>query len=490
MIEFGEWLPDQSDLGSSGVLEAKNVLPSIRGYVPMKSLAEVSNAADNYLRGMFATRKQNGIVQLFAGDSAKLYRHASSDSDLDSVSTSGNYTLETDDVWKFVQFGNSLIAAGGHNQALQEFNIESSSNFDPISGAPAAKHIAVVRDFVVTGNVKYSGNTHSDRIYFSAINDPTDWTIGTNQTDIQTIPDKGQITGLVGGNFGVVLLQKGIARIEYVGSPIIFSVEMIETPQGCDLSNSVVSLGTYAIFYLSPDGFFMFDGQRSIPIGSEKVDTFFYDDFNPAFSHRLTAAIDPQNQVVMWSYPSTASTSGDPDKMLAYNYAINKWSLIELDHESLGTILIPGSTLEELDNISTSIDALGTSLDSQLFKGDSFTLAASKDKKIHTFTGTPLSATVTTREFEVTPMRTSVINRVIPYVTAKNPAVQPTLSVSVGSRSKQLNDVTFTSASALSDDNFCNVRSHGRYHRVRVETSGDFRYLLGCDIEGAALGKR
>ena len=93
MIEFGEWVPDQLDLGSSGVLDAKNVLPSLRGYVPMKSLAEVSNAADNYLRGMFATRKQNGIVQLFAGDSAKLYRHASSDSDLDSVSTSGNYTL-------------------------------------------------------------------------------------------------------------------------------------------------------------------------------------------------------------------------------------------------------------------------------------------------------------------------------------------------------------------------------------------------------------
>ena len=159
MIEFGEWLPDQSDLGNSGVLEAKNVLTSIRGYKPIKGVSALSDVATAYIRGMYATRKQDNTVQLFAGDATKLYKYASSDSDLDSVSTSGNYTLATEDVWKFVRFGNSLVAASGHNQALQEYNIETSSNFDPISGAPAAKHIAVVRDFIVTGNVKYGSTT-------------------------------------------------------------------------------------------------------------------------------------------------------------------------------------------------------------------------------------------------------------------------------------------------------------------------------------------
>ena len=161
MIQFGEWLPDQSDLGNPGVIEATNVIAGIRGYRPVRGLAPISNAADNYIRGIFATRKQDRTVQLFAGDSSKIYKYASSDSDLDNVSTTGNYTLGSRDVWKFVQFGNSILAASGHNQALQEFNVESSSNFDPISGAPAAKHIAVVRDFVVTGNVKYGGNVHS-----------------------------------------------------------------------------------------------------------------------------------------------------------------------------------------------------------------------------------------------------------------------------------------------------------------------------------------
>ena len=490
MIEFGEWLPDQSDLSGKGVLEAVNVIPGVRGYRPANNMSVISNAADNYLRGIYATKKQNGTVQLFAGDATKLYKYASTDSDLDSVSTSGNYTLDTDDVWNFVQFGDSLVAASGHNQALQEYNIESSSNFDPISGAPAAKHIAVVRDFIVTGNVKYSGNTHTNRIYFGGINSVTDWTIGTNQTDIQDIPDSGEITGVVGGESGTILLQRGIAKIEYVGSPLIFTVDRIETNNGCEIPGSVAALGSNAVFYLSPNGFFLFDGRKSIPIGAEKIDQFFYDDLNPEFHHRLSSSIDPNNQIVLWSYASKNSITGDPDKIIVYNYAVSRWSILELSHESLSRVMIPGYTLEQLDNINSSIDAHTTSFDSALYQGSTLTLGGSKDKKIHAFTGDILNAKITTREFEVSPQRSSVINSVIPYVTSKNPAVQPTLTVSVGSRSRQIDDVSFTTASSLNADNFCNVRTSGRYHRVRVETSGDFRYALGVDVDAKRLGRR
>lgn len=490
MIEFGEWLPDQSDLGNSGVLEAKNVIPGARGYRPAKDLSTISNAADNYLRGIYATRDASNTVQLFAGDSAKLYKYAASDSDLDNVSKSGNYTLGTTDRWNFVQFGEFVIGASGDGQILQKYQVGTSSLFADISGAPAAKYIAVVRDFVVCANVKYSSTVHQDRLYWSSINDSQAWTIGTNQSDIQDIPDSGKITGIVGGQSGTVLLERGIARIDYVGSPLIFTVDRIETNNGCEIPSSIVSLGSNAVFYLSPNGFCLFDGNRSNQIGAEKVDRFFYDNLNPAHHHRTTAAIDPNNQTVMWSFVSNDSSDGEPDKIMVYNYAIGRWSLLELAHESLGTILIPGYSLEQLDNINTSLDAMTTSLDSTLYEGDSFTLGGSKDKKIHAFTGDTLASSITTKEFEVTPMRSSVINSITPYVTAKNPSVQPTLSVSVGSRSKQIDDTTFTSASSLNSDNLCNVRSSGRYHRVKVETTGDFRYALGVDVDAKPLGRR
>ena len=52
-IPFGEWLPDQSDLGSSGATVATNVIPRARGYSPFLGLATLSAAGDAYLRGFF-----------------------------------------------------------------------------------------------------------------------------------------------------------------------------------------------------------------------------------------------------------------------------------------------------------------------------------------------------------------------------------------------------------------------------------------------------
>ena len=40
-IEFAPWEPDMAKLEGSAAHEAKNVLPSKRGYVPMPSLARL-----------------------------------------------------------------------------------------------------------------------------------------------------------------------------------------------------------------------------------------------------------------------------------------------------------------------------------------------------------------------------------------------------------------------------------------------------------------
>lgn len=490
MIEFGEWLPDQSDLANAGVLDATNVLPAARGYRPFNSLSEVSGAADSYIRSMFATRDQTGENLIFAGDAAKLYKYNAADSSLANVSKSGNYTLQNSEKWKFARFGNNLLAAGGHSQILQNYVVGTSTLFADISGSPAARYMASVRDFIVCGNVAYGGNTYQERLYWSAINDSQSWTIGTDQSDIQDIADSGVITGIVGGQFGVVFTQRGISRIEYVGTPLIFTVEKVETTNGCEIPGSICALGTNAIFYIAQNGFMMFDGSRSIPIGAEKVDNWFYDNFDNAYVNKVTSAIDPNNQVVMWSFVSNNSNDGVPDKILAYNYAVGKWSKIDVSHESLGVVLLPGYTLEQLDNINTNVDQHTTTFDSPLYAGENYTLAASKDSKIHSFTGAILDATIISKEFEIAPMRSSVINSVTPYITAKNPAVQPTLSVSVGSRSRQIDDVNFTSAGSITSDNLCNVRTSGRYHRVKIETTGDFRYALGIDVDAKPLGRR
>ena len=486
MIPFGEWLPDQSDLQNPGSTVAKNVLPAARGYRPFASLTELSGAATERLRGIYATKATDGTVLTFAGDDDDLYKLNTTTFALDSINS--GYTMSGDTYWKFVRFGDEVIACGNDTDGLQGFTVGTDSAFAAISGAPAAREIAVVRDFVVTGNVTYSSATYRSRVRWSAINDASSWTLGTDQADFQDIPDAGQITGLVGGEFGVVLMERAIARMQYVGSPLIFTFEKVETNHGCNYPNSVASLGASQVFYLADDGFFMFNGQKSIPIGAEKVDQFFFDDLDFANSDRISCTIDPENQVVMWGYPSVNGV-GNPDRILVYNYAVQKWALVELDHELLSSSLTPTFSLEALDSLSSSLDDLTTSLDSRFYSGGFFQLSAGKDKKIHTITGAPLEATLETTEFEPANMRHSLIRSVTPYVTTKG-AVAPTVTSQLASRTRQIDGYTYGSAVTLNNDNTCPIRGSGRYHRVRVNVNGDWRYALGVDIDASAMGKR
>lgn len=486
MIPFGEWLPDQSDFKNSGVTVAKNVIPAARGYRPFFGLSEVSSAADNRIRGIYATKDNSNTVSIFVGDQGKLYKMNNGTFALADVSN-GSYSLSGDEQWRFVRFGNDVIACGSDSDILQKFTIGTSSTFADITGSPAAKHLAVVRDFVVTANVSYSSNVYTSRVRWSQINDSDSWTLGAAQADFQDIADAGHITGLVGGEFGVVLLEKAIARMQYVGSPLIFTFEKVETAHGCNYPNSVAALGPTQVFYLADDGFFFFNGNQSVPIGADKVDNFFFNDVNFQYIERLSSVVDPETQTVMWSYADREST-GEPNRILVYNYAVQKWSIIHIDHEFLGSSLTPNLTLEGLDSLSSSIDALTTSLDSRFYAGGFFQLSASKDKKLQTLTGSQLDAVIETSEFETAPMRQSMLRSVTPYVTANDTV--PTVSVQVGSRSRQVDSPVFGSAVTLSNDNVCPVRTHGRYHRVRVNASGTWRYALGVDVDAVTLGRR
>jgi len=486
MIKFADWLPDQAAYENPGSTVAQNVVPTAKGFRPFRGLAPLSQAATAHLRGIHATRDSSDNVSVFAGDAGKLYKMNNGTFALADVSVSGGYGLAANEQWDFVEFGTDIIAAGDRGTALQKFAIGAAA-FAAVSGAPGARHLAVVKDFVVTGNIEYGGSTYRNSVRWSQINDANAWTIGTNQADVQAIADAGAITGLVGGETGVVLLEKAIVRMQYVGSPLIFSFEKVETGHGCNYPNSVASLGPNQVFYLSDRGFQMFDGQRSVPIGSEKVDRFFFADMKDTLRDRLSVAIDPENSIVCWSYASIASF-GTPDRMMVYNYALGKWSLISLAHDALGTIYLPGQTLESLDNISASIDALGTSLDDRVFTGGNFQLAASKDNKIHTVSGEALDAILETTEFEPAKMRQSMITSVTPYVTAQDG--NPTVTTQIGSRVNQQASVSYSTAASINAANFAPTRATGRYHRVRINITGDWRFAQGVDVETTAMGRR
>ena len=151
-----------------------------------------------------------------------------------------------------------------------------------------AKAIAVIKDFVMLGNIYDGDGTTPNRIHWSGINDPTSWlTVGSAaaaavQSDRQDLPVGGEImaiTGAIGGMDGAVFCKKAIYRLSYVGPPLVFTIQAIELDRGPMARNSVVNVGPFG-FYLGEEGFWSFSGSGSKAIGDQKVDRFFLNDLD------------------------------------------------------------------------------------------------------------------------------------------------------------------------------------------------------------------
>ena len=485
MITLGEWLPDQPDTNNT-VVTAENCIPAAQGYRSMNSFVEYSEAADSKILGIFAAKDAADNTKLFAGDAGKLYLHNTSTNALDDVSKAGTpaYDLTDDERWRFIQFGDNVIAAGGIGEELQKFQVGTDSAFSNLAGSPPkADHIAVVRDFVWVGNIDEGSGRVPFRVRWSAFNDIDSWTSGTDQSDFQDIPDSGKVQGLVGGEYCTILMERAIYRATYVGLPLVFQFDKVESERGCAFSGSVCNIGSL-VFYCSDDGFYAFDGTRSTPIGSEKVNDFFLADFDSNYAGRMTASVDPLREVAMWSYTSVNSPSGQPDKILIYNYVLNRWSIANVEADLIAPFFSAGYNVDGLTSIQTLVDNLPQTVDSRFFKGGQYFFGGALDDKIYAFNGDPMDATIVTGEIPISKGKHSIVTRVYPYYDGGSVTVQ------VGTRNTTNTAVTFTAASSENVDGFCPVRAQGRYHRVQLNLTNRWSTAQGIDFDGREVGRR
>ena len=467
-IVFGEWLPDQP--GVSGALQAAyNVYPQQVGYGPIPSLANYSNNASENLTAIYSG-KISGTSTLFAGGATKLFKYDSGTRNLTNVSKTGGYTGTGK--WKFVQFGDALLATN-NSQKIQSFTLNSSTAFaDVAAAAPIAEYITVVRDFVVAANIA----SYPNRVQWSDINDETDWTSGgASQSDFQDIPDGGDIQGITGGEFGLVLLEKSIVRMSYVGSPLYFQFDTISREIGCYEPGSICQYGNMT-FFLSDDGFYMCDGQRVTPIGAEKVDRWFWDDLEPAYAN-FSSAVDPIKKVVIWCYQNT--TGGY--SLLIYNWQLNRWSYGTTVATYIASAATASTTLEGLDAFSASIDALTVSLDSRQWLGGKLVFAGISGARIVTFEGQPMSAFIETGDLSAT---ASLITLARPQID------NGSATVAVASREMLDDTITYSTAVAASDENRVSLRSSGKYHRIKVVPTGNWTTMAGVDVNIVGRGRR
>ena len=470
-VTFGEWLPDQP--GVIGALTtARNCFPKAVGYGPFPQEVDYSDAAPQNLTAAAAAKDTNSITSIYAAGTTRLFKLDTSDfswDDISAVTYSGTFG------WKFTQFGNSLIAANESN-TMQYIDVMSGTTFANIAAdAPKAKFVTVVRDFVVSG---YQSSNKS-RIQWSGINNEKTWTTSaTTQADFQDVPDGGFVQGVTGGEFGLVLLERSIVRMSYVGTPLIFQFDNIARNRGCFEPNSVIQWQGIT-YFLGDDGFYACDGQNLKNIGAEKVNRYFFNSLKESDLGNMSAAIDPINNLVVWGYPTV-----DLDyRVLVYHVPTGKWSYADSTATRVAPVSTPSITLEGLDAFSASLDALGISLDSRNWLGGKLLLLGIDGNKLITFTGASKTATIETADISADANQ-SMVTMLKPIVDGG------TGDASVASRLQLNQTVTFPTVTSANSENRIGVRSYGRYHRVKLQPTGTWTTAIGIDVDIQQAGTR
>jgi hypothetical protein len=360
LLSFGSWVPDVADYEGANTQTVQNVCPRADGYGPFPSLAALSLSLGAQCRGAFDALNTDGSSTIFAATSTDLYVMNNTTFAWSKVSLSGGpySALSVADQWRFAQF-NSLVIAVQANVAPQVWTLGSSSAFANLAGSPPqARYIDVVGRFVVLSGLL----SNPFRVQWSGLNDvngSTSWTAGINSSDFQDLPDGGFVRGVAGGENGVILQDTAIRTMTYVaGSPIIFQIERISQDKGLFGPYSLVRAGE-RIFFFSAQGFHRIDpGGLPVPIGRERVDRTFLADLDTGNLQMFVGVADPKSSRILWAYKSVNGTANQFDKMLVYDWVLDKFTPVKISGEYPVLISQPGVTLEALDALAPGAMAI------------------------------------------------------------------------------------------------------------------------------------
>ena len=485
-----EWLPDQPEIGNPGLIVAKNCRPSAIGYASMDMLSPYADALSARPTGGFSSRAPNGDVVGFCGTAGNLYRQRLAS--WDDATQSGGYVSTSP--WAFAQFGKRAIAvsAGVDPQAYDTTLIAPLPFADLGGSPPQARTIAVVRDHVVLGNLKVGTNEFPNDVQWSGFNNAETWTPSlATQADRQEVFGGGYVARVIGGEYGLVLCESAIFRMTYADPSIIFQFDQVELGRGCSAPESVVKIGS-RVYYLSQDGFYMFDGQQSAAIDSNKVRRWFFNEVAAGALADVRGAIDWMNRSISWAF-KTSSSLTFADRILVYSWETDKWSFAEVDVGLIYDGASVGATLDDLDSVFADLEAGGDfSVDSDAYVGGSLRLTAFDAlNRASTFSGDAMKA-----EFEFADIhgegKDLTTTRQRPLV---NGGDQTATSVSVVSRNSSAAAPILTPRPPpdfrkINRYGDVNNRSAGRYLSVKMAIEGGFRSAEGCRLFLRRTGRR
>jgi hypothetical protein len=511
VLPIAQFEPDQPEQNRTGAAVIRNVFPRTQNsYGPVPSPTAQYNALGGRCIGGCAFRDKLGNVFMFSGTATDLYLLKAGLSSWQNASKSAGVYGGTEQVWNFVFFNGKVIGTN-YGDTPQVYTLyPASPTFADLGGSPPrGKYIAVVKNaFVVLGNTYDPVNGEMpQRVWWSGAGDPEGWpAVGTDAAAqvqsgaVDLLGPAGDVQGfapdLINAD-AVVFLEHGVRRMMYAGPPDVFTFLPVENARGTPAPSSIVVQGGIA-YYWGQDGIYAFDGGTSQPIGANKVDKFLLGEGNKvgdvdmANIKRVVGCADPLNKLIWWAYPNRSNTGGNPNRLLCYNWALDRFSLVHVTCETLLRLLSIGYSLDELETVLgyLTVDTIPAPLSSDVWLGGKLQMGLfDTDHKLNFLTGTRLAATVDTEELQPSPGRVLLFTNSRPLVDGTNTA--PT--VAIGRRNRIQDAVTFTDAVAINKLGTCGIRCSARYMRGRITIpagSSAWQNISGLELYVVPQGTR
>ena len=481
---FGEWLPEAPDYQNPGLVECKNVYPSGSRYSPFLGATATSADVGATVFGAARFDRTDGTRVIVCGTAADLHVIVGGTVYDSSLAV----TLSADDVWRFEQFGSAIFATAKSTGFYKLADIDSDTTFSSVASRPKADAMARVGDFLMTGNIEDTDSTDQPfRIRWSPFNNPD----GTWNTDIATqsgyydmASRYGPVTGVSGGQVGIVLQKYGISRIRHVGGPAVFDKEIIDEERGCVSPGSVVRMGDYT-YFCAYDGFCRTAGEVVEVISAGRVWDWFRDNSDLGYIGRVQGALDWPNRCVIWNYYGTGMT--EYTGQMIYNWEQNRWSHSEITNDWMVESTQAGLTLEEVSALYPDLDAMTTSLDSSVWTGRGRMLSCFVSGVFSDLNAGALAATFETGDFQMQGRRNTFVSEVTPLVENSDANTQ----IAIGTRDTPGGTVTYTSDVSEGPHGFCGVNADGKYTRVRMKipASASWDKASGFQVEAIPSGR-
>jgi hypothetical protein len=248
------------------------------------------------------------------------------------ASSANDVSLEPG-LWSLSNFGQVLIATiangktftwnAGDASRLTTRASTTTSGFQTTNN-PTATRVTLIspttRHLIHLGTETTIGTTSTQDdmfIRFSDQEDINDYTpTAINSAGTQRLQDGTKIIGALKAKETILIwTDNALYTMKFIGAPFTFGFEQVGTNCGLIGKNAAVEIDGVA-FWMSNNGFFMFDGTvKSLPCS---VEDYVYDQADTTKGQQVYAGINNLFTEVVWYYPSTSSEYND--QYVVYNY--------------------------------------------------------------------------------------------------------------------------------------------------------------------------